>query len=325
MYSPTEIVTDGDETSAVDVYALVDVDVETTSAEDLSSNASVADAEFSEESTSETEEQDERHARIQSAWETDVYGSEVMPATLSAYVEVEPADDDEPMASADVDARTDGVEPSSYYVEVDDSDDGVAPKNENEVSKERSESGNATECRSSWMEAEVYEQQSAYEEPSNYQELDVAPVPMAKDAPSNKKTKEKKTKGKTSPIRPSPPSSVLSTSPSLPLGAYAIPIPPPPPPPLLHLSLSDSSSSRAAVAEEENTNDNIYHYMKKQQKTKGSVIIQPQGQRPLATQHGTTTLIVNCFVLSMCMLMCLLVSMISRRVCLKTCARWRNQ
>jgi hypothetical protein len=286
-------VTDGDEMSAVDVYALVDVDVETTSAEDLSSSASLADAEFSEESTSETEEQDERHARVHSAWETDIYGSEATPApaTLSAYVEVEPADEDEPMAPAGVDARTDGIESSSYYVEVDDSDDGVAPKNENEESEARSESGDATECRSSWMETEVYERQSAYEEPSNYQELDVAPVPMAKDAPSKKKTKEKKTKEKTSPIRPSP-SSALSTSSSLPLGAYAIPVPPPPPPPLLHLSLAastHSSSSRAAVAEEESTNDNIYHYMKKQQKTKGSVIIQPQGQRPLATQHGTTT------------------------------------
>jgi hypothetical protein len=63
---------------------------------------------------------------------------------------------------------------------------------------------------------------------------------------------------------------------------------------LIALSASSHSSGRRAAIQESVEDGDIYHYMKKQQQTKGSMIVRPQDrqsylqdQRSLQTQHGT--------------------------------------
>jgi hypothetical protein len=311
MYTPTEVVADGDRARVVDVYSLVDVD-QASASEDSRSGRS---AELSEDSASDTDEEDqEPNTQLRGVRESDVYGHTTAAATTaSAYVEVEADDGNPPMTREKNSAE--GAIPSSYYVEVNEDDEGcddeaTPPKSEAKKNETRNESEGPVVERyagageSQRTEVEVYEQ-SDDGESSNYQEMDFAPVPMLQPAKMKEKAKEKKKKKtkspKSSPARPSPLPFAFSSSPASSSSSlstpFAIPVPPPPPPPLtlIALSASSHSSGRRAAIQESVDDGDIYHYMKKQQQTKGSMIVRPQDrqsylqdQRSLQTQHGTT-------------------------------------
>ncbi len=216
--------------------------------------------------------------------------------TASAYVEIEENDSSPPMTRGTNNAE--GVVPNSYYVEVNEDDEGCDDDPLPLKSEAKSETRNRETQRT---EIEVYEQ-SDDGGSSNYQEMDFAPVPMLQPARTKGKAKQKKTKKTKSPKsspRPSPLPFSFSSSPapSSPSTPSAIPVPPPPPPPLrlIALSASSHSSGRRAAIQESADDGDIYHYMKKQQQTKGSMIVRPQDrqsylqdQRSLQTQHGTT-------------------------------------